>query len=224
MFVHGPVLCQETFRRAGYAHAMSLVKPDLFRRAGAAFTQAYSEASLAAHAGPTVRLDPEHVKAWSPEAAAKLDVAPTGLSRTACLCTTCPYFLKCLGDSNRPGRASPALKAHLECVPVVPGLHKYLFETGRKLAGEAAQDYLERVEKTVKLGWHLELHHPERMERLSLREAGERDEAYGKGWIKKIQSEFGEPGKLEAAVAKVAEWPVLGREETLELLALHYQA
>lgn len=197
---------------------------------GSWFCEAYYFASRDAHKEPPVRLNPAFVLEYSPDVATKLDIAPSGLSRTACLCPSCPYYLKCLGASNIANKVCPALKAHLADVPAVPGLHKYIFETARKLDGESHGAFVKRVVQTVKLGWHLEATHPSKHfkgdESDSARETkqDERDvhEEYRKNMLERFHSEFSRDEYLEAAVSVVYSTPVLGRDETLEALSRIY--
>ena len=58
---------------------------------------------------------------------AQLSLTPSGLSRTRCMCPSCPFFLKDL-DPSRVTRKrlgmSAALASHLRYAPVIPALHR----------------------------------------------------------------------------------------------------
>lgn len=185
-----------------------------------------------AHSIPVVRLSAEHVRAWSADtgvdAAAALDLDAKGFSRTACLCPSCPYYLRPLGFSNRPGRASPALKAHLRELPQVPGLHKAVLETMPKVKGESLDEYAARVADVIRQGLHLEKGHPEAkkmrafMDRAWHREkvtaVADRLEKYPLEIVLQIERDFGGLGQLESAVLEACSSRVLARDETFSAL------
>lgn len=221
----------------GYKQNVAAFKPELVFRVGSVFSDAYMAAALAAHAGPVTRLDPESVREWSEitgvDAVKALDLDSKGLSRTACLCPTCPYYLKSLGPTNRPGKVSPALKAHLGCVPVVPGLHKAVFDLYEQVQGESDESYVGRVADLLRQGLHLEQAHPEAAKlqakvktyaNAKAEAVIERIDTYTRDMVLKINFNYGKPGQLEEAVRAVMDMPLLGRCDAFEVLYKHMQA
>ena len=204
-------------------------------KAGEMFLQMYFEAVRHTHAQPAVRLDAEHVAAFSAEALAALDLDCKGLSRTACMCPGCPFFLKPLGPSDRSGKVSSVLKTHLIGVPHVPGLHKALFVSYPQLPEESLEEYVPRVSNLICLGNHLDDTHPD-AERIliKIRKAGARNAAattplarrlvnYKEYAMLQLKLFSKETGQLEDAVRRVLGTPVLGRVETFQVLSASFK-
>lgn len=216
------------FEYEGYRKGFASFKPEAVLRVGCLFSEAYFKANVEAHRGPVTRLDISHVREWSTlhgvDAVTALDLDRKGLSRTACLCSSCPYYLKALGPSNMPGKVSPALKAHLVGVPVVPGLHKAVFERFPMDKGEELEAYVKRLSELLRSGEHLNLVHPEaaKMAKTGLcsktKDIAQRIMKYSEEMRNKIYCDYNKPGELEEAVRTVLRAPVLSRSETFDAL------
>lgn len=220
------------------------------------FLEAYIEATKKAHDGPVTRLDPEHVKTWSAKynipAAAVLDVDKNGLSRTTCLCQTCPYYMKPMDctklGGTKPGksRVSPVLKAHLEDLEQLPGLHKVLFDKFPMAPGESLDGYVARVATIVQSGDVLDLEHPDTeaikqeidqldQERsmlnpmfsgyaqltVSIVKLEHKLKLYGEKTKAKIHSKYHEPAHVDAAIRSVLRAPMLDEQATHALLSAY---
>lgn len=227
---------QDVFYFEGYKQGFAALKCEAALRVGNMFSEAYIRANVKSHCGPVTRLDLSHVREWSAQrgldAAKALDLDNKGLSRTACLCSSCPYYLKVLGPSNRPGKVSPALKAHLEGVPAVPGLHKAIYERFPRQPSEDLEAYVARVSELLRSCKHLDLAYPDVANlkktrrprgcvyprKLSAEEIAERILKYSEDLKGRIHCNFGAPGELEGAVRAVLSMPVLSRAETFEAL------
>jgi hypothetical protein len=235
------VRLQSVFQHLGYMHGFRIWYRQAVLVAAGKLTGMYLDALRECHQLQlAVRLDEEHVRAWSSQygvdAVAALDLDDKGLSRTACLCQGCPHFLRPLGPSNRPGKVSPVLKAHLASIPHVPGLHKAVFGLYPQLPGEPEGAYVDRVAALVRAGEHLEERHPDaeaivaRIRQLDAMFSQDKASAladhlikYKEYGVQQIRSDFGQPGQLEEAVRRVMRSPVLGRDETFRALSAAFQ-
>jgi hypothetical protein len=128
------------------------------------FVARYQEESKKNHAEAPVRFDVEVVRGWQIrnglDALGALDINPeTGLSRAFCTCPSCIYFMEPLAKKAYTGQISPPLKAHLECLREIPGLHKILARYPQH-DSEDSRDYIKRITRMIRGGGHIERVHP----------------------------------------------------------------
>jgi hypothetical protein len=119
-----PVDDRELYAIAGTAPVRAF-RAQALETARARFAAAYASASAAVHGGshpPTLFL-PDYVRrfdqAYRTDLRARYAPHASGLSAVACCIPTCPHYLVPLSRGR--------LRAHLDSVSVVPGLHKVTF-------------------------------------------------------------------------------------------------